>query len=147
MATFTPNPAGIARLLTDPSGPVMRDMIRRAEAVLAQAHALLARSEHTGTLAESLQVRVADGAVGVGSDLPECVYLHNGTGPQHVTGTGGFGSVADPRAPYRPPAKDPRFAAWARDHGWNPYTFAQHVFAVGTAPNPFLRDAMGVARV
>jgi hypothetical protein len=27
----------------------------------------------------------------------------------------------------------------------NPYQFAQHVFAVGTAPNPFLRDALSAA--
>jgi hypothetical protein len=147
MATFTPNPAGIAALAVGPDSPVMRDMARRGEAVLALARTLLARSEYTGEIGESLQVRIADDAVGVGSDLPQCVYLHNGTGPQHITSNGGFGSVPDPRAPYRPPARDPRFAGWARDHNWAPYAFALHVFQFGTAPNPFLRDALDAARV
>jgi len=147
MAAFTPNPAGIAALTTAPDGPVMRDMVRRAGAVLARAQTLLARSEFTGDLATSLQVRPIEGAVGVGSDLPECVYLHNGTGPQHITSNGGFGSTPDPRAPYKPPYRKPEFAAWATAHDFDPYEFAKHVFAFGTAPNPFLRDALDAARV
>jgi hypothetical protein len=146
-ATFIPNPAGIAALATGPDSPVMRDLARRGEAVLGLARTLLARSEYTGELDGSLGVRIVEGAVGIGSDLPQCLYLHNGTGPMHITSDGGTGSVADPRAPYRPPARDPRFAGWARDHGWNPYTFALHVFTYGTAPIPFLRNALEAARI
>lgn len=147
MAKFVTNTAVITEFMISPSGPVMRDMVRRAEAVLSLAQTLLARSEFTGELVASLTVRPVAGVVGIGSDLPECVYLHNGTGPQHITSDGAFGSVPDPRAPYLPPARDPRFVAWSRSHGWNPYLFARHVFQFGTAPNPFLRNAMEAARV
>jgi hypothetical protein len=149
MATFTPNPAGIAALLTDPSGPVARDMLRRGEEVLALSRTLLARSEWHGDLDASLRVVPLGVGVAVGSDLPYCVYLHNGTGPQHITSDGAFGSVPAPTVyRKRPPlGGGSTFVVWAREHDKNPWKFAQHVFEFGTAPNPFLRNAMEAARV
>lgn len=148
MATFTPNTAAIAAFMTDPAGPVQRDMFRRGEAVLSLARSLLAQSNYNGDLEASLRVEpVPGGGVAVGSDLPQCVYLHNGTGPAHVIGDGGIGSVSDPRAAYFPPWKSAEFAAWAIDHGWDPYEFAKHVFVHGTVSVPFLREAMVAARV
>jgi hypothetical protein len=147
MATFVPNPAAIANLMTNPAGPVQRDLLRRGEAVLSLARSLLARSDDSGDLSASLRVIQTGAGVAVGSDLPQCVYLHEGTGPSHITGDGGLGSVSDPRAPYFPPWKDVRFAGWAEGHGWNSsINFARHVFTHGTAPNPFLREAMVAAR-
>lgn len=148
MATFTPNPAAIAAFMADPAGPVQRDMVRRGEAVLALARSLLAQHNYTGDLEASLRVLpVPTGGVAVGSDLPQCIYLHNGTGPSHVIGDGGIGSVSDPRAPYFPPWKDAHFAAWASDHGWDPYLFAKHVALHGTQPVRFLTEAVVAARI
>jgi hypothetical protein len=155
MATFVPNPAAIAAFMTDPAGPVQRDMLRRGEAVLALARSLLAQSNYTEALDASLRVApVPGGGVAIGSDLRTsdgrenaCVVLHNGTGPAHITGDGGMGSLPDPRASYFPPYSKPEFAAWAADHGWrSSRDLARFIYAHGTNAIPFLREALVAAR-
>lgn len=147
MAILTLDPAAIRNLMIDPAGPVQRDLLRRGEAVLALARQLLARSNYTGDLEASLKVIQTGIGIAVGSDLPQVVYLHNGTGPAHITSDGGIGSVSDPRAPYFPPRNKPEFAVWATDHAWlSGYELAKHIFTHGTQPNPFLREAMVAAK-
>ncbi len=157
MAIFTPNPAAIVAFMTDPAGPVQRDMVRRGEAVLTLARSLLAQSNYSGDLEASLRVEpVPGGGVAVGSDLRTadgkhnaCVVFHDGTGPAHLMGDGGIGSVSDPRASYFPPySTKPEPGTWALEHGWrSAYEFSRYVYATGTEAQPFLRGAMVAARV
>lgn len=155
MAAFTPNPAAIAAFMADPAGPVQRGMLRRGEAVLALARSLLAQSNYTGALDASLGVLpVPGGGVAVGSELrtsdgreSAVRVLHDGTGPAHITGDGGMGSISDPRASYFPPYSKPEFAAWAADHGWrSARDLARFIYTNGTNAVPFLREAMVAAR-
>jgi len=146
MARFVPNPAAITAFMTDPTKPVMRALARKGDQVLSEARRFLSHSEWTGDLDSSLRVTVAPGRVGIGSDLPYVVFLHEGTGPAHITSDGGFGANPSPNPPYFPSWKSANFAVWSDDHGMNAYRLAQHVFLHGTQPNPFLRDALRAAR-
>jgi hypothetical protein len=147
MARFVSNTAAINRYMTDPAQPVMRALAVKGDKVLNEARRILAHSEWRGDLDASLRVTVAHGRVGIGSSLPHVVYLHDGTGPAHITGNGGFGSVPSPNAPYFPPWNNsPNFVAWADDHLQYPYEVAKQIFLHGTKPVPFLREALAACR-
>lgn len=149
-------PEAIHSLLTSPTGPVVLNMVERAERVLQVARALAAESEHTGVLAGSILKEVVPSGpvtfVRVGSPLPYARPHHDGTGPQHVQGDGGIGSVPAPRAHYTPPSNSPYMINWSRDHDFplnasgNAWALAKHIRDFGTKAYPFLREALVAAR-
>lgn len=144
-ARFVPNPEGFRRLLQDESGPVMQDLLRRGRNVANVAASLAIQD--TGELAASIDVQITnDGgtnAVAVGSSVSYAKFVHDGTGPQHVRGDGGTGSISDPQPNYFPPYSNGLgISGWAQAHGLDPYSLARHIYFSGTPANPFLREAL-----
>jgi hypothetical protein len=135
MATVTLNRAGLERVLVSPTGPVMQNMFRRGQSVLAIAKATC--PVHLGALQQSLKATVTSqgfrSIVEVGSDLPELLYVEEGTGPAHEP---------TPNAPYFPPWNKPEFALWADAHGMSAYQLALHISIHGTQPTHFMRNAL-----
>lgn len=123
--TIKLNQRGIARLLRSPTGPVARDVRRRAGNVQAAAR----RNVHSrsGALARSITVEVvvARGSVGarIGSNLSYATFVHEGTG---IYG------------PARRPIRPRRGQVMAFGG-----TFARQVR--GQRPNPFLANALRAA--
>jgi hypothetical protein len=135
MATVTLNRAGLDRLLVSPTGPVMLNMLRRGNNVLALAKQTC--PVHLGALRESLKVAVAPHGIGnmveVGSDLKELLYIEEGTGPAHEP---------NPNPAYFPPWNKPEFVVWADQHGMSGYQLALHISIHGTQPQPFMKAAL-----
>lgn len=154
MAQVVLNRVGLQRLLVDPAGPVMRNMALRGERVASLAKVYAAQAEHTGVLANSIIAVVVPGPVSVvrvGSTVEYALYVHEGTGPQHITSDGALGSVPDPRARYLPPMNKPGFIVWSADHGWplnqqgHAWQLAKYISFYGTKPHPYLRGALSAA--
>jgi hypothetical protein len=135
MATVTLNRAGLDRLLVSPTGPVMLNMLRRGNNVLAIAKQTC--PVHLGALRASLKVAVTPHGIGnmveVGSDMKELIYVEEGTGPAHEP---------NPNPAYFPPWNKPDFAVWATDHGGSPYGLAIHISQHGTQPTHFMKEAL-----
>lgn len=135
MATATLNREGLERLLVSPTGPVMQNLFRRGQGVLAVAKQTC--PTFMGELRESLKVVIVrhgtQNAVEVGSDLKELLFVEEGTGPAHSP---------EPNPPYFPPWNKPEFATWAHEHLWSPYQLAQHISLFGTQPTHFMKEAL-----
>jgi hypothetical protein len=75
----------VAELTTSPGGPVMRDMLRRANAVrnaaLANMRSMgIGQKTGTGQLAGSIVVEPIANGYRVGSRLPYAIFVHEGHG-------------------------------------------------------------------
>lgn len=134
------NEGAIVALLKQPGGAVVRDLMRRGNAVLRQArmNAPVDQGNLRGSLTAELVYIGGDPAVRVGSNLSYAVYVHEGTG---IYGKG---------APIRPksgkflrwPAKNQSGRGARRYRGGKTiqYVFAREV--KGMKGRPFLRDAL-----
>lgn len=136
------NPTQLQSLLTGPNGPVVRDLLRRANRVKTEAQKLVgvyvpppagpARARRPGTLRDSIVVRLARGgpfgvSALVGSDDPIALWHHEGTVP-HVI---------------RPRNRRWLVFYWRRV---GRVVFAKRVNHPGTQPNRFLVKALAAAR-
>jgi hypothetical protein len=135
-------PQALQTLLTSTNGPVVRDLMRRANRVKGQAQKLVGvydvppagpiRSRRPGTLRDSIVVRLARGgpngvAALVGSDDPIALWHHEGTIAHVIV---------------------PRRAKWLVFY-WRKVgavVFAKRVRHPGTKPNRFLVNALPAAR-
>lgn len=95
------DPAALATLLRSPQGPVIKDVFRRADAVVAEAKRICPvyvppdewtrshRTRRPGTLRDSIVKRIAeqDGQpiVLVGSNDPVALFVHEGTVAHQIT--------------------------------------------------------------
>lgn len=110
--------AGLFEVESSPNGPVVRDMLRRANKVAALAKADCPKN--TGRLARSISVRFVPGknpSIWIGSDVSYAKEVHDGTRPHHI----------HPKT-----AKVLRFMHRGR------VIYAREVFHPGTRANPFL---------
>jgi hypothetical protein len=136
------NPRALQTLLTSTNGPVVRDLMRRADRVKGQAQKLVGvyemppggpgRSRRPGTLRDSIVVRLARGGTNgvsalIGSDDPIALWHHEGT-------------VAHRIVPVR------RKWLWFYWRKIGAEVFAKGVSHPGTKPNRFLTNALPAAR-
>ena len=136
-------PAALQALLESPNGPVVRDLMRRANAVKTEAQRLVGvyvpppagpqrTNRRPGTLRDSIVVRLARGGVNgvsaiVGSDDKIALWHHEGTVPHVIV---------------------PRNRRWLAFY-WRrvgAVVFAKRVNHPGTRPNRFLTKALPAAR-
>jgi hypothetical protein len=122
--------AAMAELLRSPNGPVGRDLIERSTLVQARARQILAPHRRSGCAEDSIVKRAErfgeDLAIRIQSDTTSCspsrtsysLFLHNGTPPHDIPGAFGI------------PAPFGIGGSYAGK------------FHPGTAPVPFLRDAL-----
>jgi hypothetical protein len=126
------DPSQVARLMSDPNQPVMRDMIRQGTRVKREAQRLVGvykpppagprRARKPGTLRDSIVMRVVqdgDGAaVIVGSEDPVALIHHEGTIPHRIVAknapllvfwSGRAGRVVKVRAVNHPGTKPNRY--------------------------------------
>jgi hypothetical protein len=137
------NPTALQALLTGTNGPVVRDLLRRADRVKAQAQRLVGvyvpppagpqrTNRRPGTLRDSIVVRLARGgpqgvSAIVGSEDPIALWHHEGTVPHVIV---------------------PRRRRWLVFY-WRrvgAVVFAKRVNHPGTRPNRFLTNALPAAR-
>lgn len=135
------DPVAIQRLMTDRSGPVMREMVRDGQAVKKEAQRRVGvyqpppagprRTRKPGTLRDSIVMRVVqDGrgaAVLVGSEDPIALLHHEGTRPHPIV-----------------PRRAPRLVFWSGRAGR--VVYAKRVNHPGTKPNRYLTEALSVIR-
>ncbi len=136
------NPAALQALLQGTNGPVVRDLMRRANRVKAEAQKLVGvyemppggpgRSRRPGTLRDSIVTRLARGgpngvAAIVGSNDPIALWHHEGT-------------VAHVIVPRR------RKWLWFYWRRIGAEVFAKRVNHPGTQPNRYLTNALPAAR-
>jgi hypothetical protein len=133
------DPAKVAQLLRDPSGPMARKLLEDAELVRQEAKRRVGvyrprpggprRSRRPGTLRDSIVKRMADENGGlvvyVGSSDPIALIHHEGTVPHRIEG-------------------NPWLVFWSDRVGR--VVFARAVNHPGTRPNRYLVDALGVLR-
>jgi hypothetical protein len=119
---FTPNPAGLVRLLQGPGGATARWVARKTAEVATTATTLA--PVKTGNLRSSIQPRVEFGPLRgeVEATAPYSLYVHEGTSPHPITPVN---------------ARVLRFPTKA-----GTIVYAQSVNHPGTRPQPFLSDAL-----
>jgi hypothetical protein len=130
------NPAGLAELLRSPSGPVVRDLLVKANLVKREAQRLAPvaspspgarRSRSPGTLRDSIVVRIMDQGgspkAQVGTNDPVGLWVHEGTEAHTIEG--------NPRLTFY----------WAKQGKVVSFPRVNHP---GTRPNRFLLEALGV---
>lgn len=149
MARVEINQAGMNAYFVAESGPVMQNMVDRGYRVLSEAISKV--PSDTGELVASLKVAVvpegSQNVVRVGSDDDIALYVHEGTGPQHIEGNGGLGFSASPNPTYFPPFSQGRgVEGWSDRHGLIPYQVALHISIYGTPAFNFLRSSLPAAR-
>jgi hypothetical protein len=137
------NPAALQALLEGTNGPVVRDLMRRANRVKSAAQGLVGvyvpppagpqrTNRRPGTLRDSIVVRLARGgswgvSAIVGSNDPIALWHHEGTVPHVIV---------------------PRRRRWLVFY-WRrvgAVVFAKRVNHPGTQPNRFLTNALPAAR-
>lgn len=131
----------IHALLTSPTGPVAKDMIRRGLKVESAAKRRLGsnpRRVDTGRLRASITTQLISyngrPAVRVGTNVKYARYVHDGTGI--------FGPYSEVIRP-----KTKKALSWVtkgKGRKKGNRVFAKYV--IGMRPNPFLKDALKAAR-
>ena len=131
-------------ILSSPSGPVARDLLRRGEKVKSKAKRNLSRSPrriNTGTLRSSITVQLlmVNGVpiVRIGSPLFYAIFVHDGTG------------IYGPRGTPITPVSAKALVFPSKKFGAKSGKFAGLVVVKsvkGMKPNPFLKDALSAAR-